>query len=163
MTDSDKIGQLTAKQEQAIELLLSGFSVSEVASKLEISRTTLYSWQEQDDFRKELARMRELLKAESENQIVGLTREAIEAVRAGLKSEDDSTRARTGLKMLEIIYGRRFEMLLKNTPDDDILSEIPPEKLTEAARHILFREDEKKKKTYIFPDNGRGPEAEPVK
>lgn len=48
------ISKLNSKQEQAIQLLASGTSVTQVANKVEVDRVTVYRWMNNRDFKREL-------------------------------------------------------------------------------------------------------------
>lgn len=50
----NNISKLNSKQEQAIQLLASGTSVTQVANKVEVDRVTVYRWMNDRDFKREL-------------------------------------------------------------------------------------------------------------
>lgn len=50
----NNISKLNPKQEQAIQLLASGTSVTQVANKVEVDRVTVYRWMKDRDFKREL-------------------------------------------------------------------------------------------------------------
>lgn len=50
----NNISKLNPKQEQAIQLLASGTSVTQVANKVEVDRVTVYRWMNDREFKREL-------------------------------------------------------------------------------------------------------------
>lgn len=51
--------KLSTKQQQAIQLLSSGDSITNVAKKLEVDRTTIYRWMNEKEFNRELDKLTE--------------------------------------------------------------------------------------------------------
>ena len=63
---------LTEKQLQAIPHLVASRSRSEAAKQAEIGRTTLYHWMEDEEFRKEIERLRDEALALAHVELKGL-------------------------------------------------------------------------------------------
>lgn len=88
---------LTPQQEQVAIMLASGVGVTEVADKANISRTTIYQWQQLTTFKcffnKRCSDMRSALTV----GLFGLASEALQVIKDCLNSEDDRVRLRTAI------------------------------------------------------------------
>lgn len=86
MTKNDETEQrLRPKNLKAIELLVSGDSITKISKKLKISRTTIYSWLGDPHFKAELTRLQRNIQKEVEATLLSLAPKAIELISACLQ------------------------------------------------------------------------------
>lgn len=122
----NNISKLNSKQEQAIQLLASGTSVTQVANKVEVDRVTVYRWMNDRDFKRELNKI-------IETYTSVLFFQAISELESILQTGKDVDK----LKCIEIILGLNGKNVGKNgnnvnfvnveTPEvsiDDLLKEL---------------------------------------
>lgn len=83
---------LTPIQEQTAILLASGESLSEVAEKLSVARSTIYQWQTQITFKCFYNKQCEDIRNYLENALMAFYQDAISAIRDSLKSSNESVR-----------------------------------------------------------------------
>lgn len=94
---------LTPTQERAAMLLASGESLTAVADKVSVNRSTIYKWQTlitfQCFFNRQCADYRNNLR----NGLFGLANDALEAIRQSLHSDNESTRLKAAMWLAEKI------------------------------------------------------------
>lgn len=92
---------LTPTQEQAAIMLASGESITSVAERLELNRSTIYEWQGiltfQCFFNKQCEMIRERMNAE----IFGLQEAAIQAIKESLSCNNESIRLKAATWIVE--------------------------------------------------------------
>ena len=92
---------LTAQQEQFITMLISGETISSIATELGVNRSTLYAWRDLETVQ---ARYNELVtevKGDLESGLLGLYSQAVGAVKECLESENDHTKLKVALWLIE--------------------------------------------------------------
>lgn len=94
---------LTPIQENAINLLLSGDTISSVAQKLKIDRSTIYQWQSKENFQAYYNYLNEKIKFTAESELIGLYNQAIQALKDSLNASNHSVRLRAACWLLEKI------------------------------------------------------------
>lgn len=92
---------LTPIQEQAAILLASGESITAVSERLNINRSTLYTWREFVAFKCFFNQQRADYRDTLVNGLFGIVDEALEAIRGCLKSDNDSTRLKAAMWVAE--------------------------------------------------------------
>ena len=96
-----KTQHLTDRQLVAIELIVTGTSLGDIATKLGLNRCTLSTWKNQPAFRETLTRLRaEALSATGE-ELRSLGEQCVAAIRAELR--DGPNKAAVALKVLQMI------------------------------------------------------------
>jgi len=111
-TESDTIDTinqqtgLTPLQEQTVILLLSGKNISTVSNTLNIDRSTIYQWQQKENFQAFYNNLQQKIKFETESGIMGMYDEAIEAIRNCLTSNNDSVRLKAAVWLIEVIKSK---------------------------------------------------------
>ena len=96
-----KTQHLTDRQLAAIELIVTGTSLGDVATKLGLNRCTLSTWKNQPAFRETLTRLRaEALSATGE-ELRSLGEQCVAVIRAELR--DGPNKAAVALKVLQMI------------------------------------------------------------
>lgn len=99
---SQKTG-LTSLQERCAVLLASGVRLSDVAKGVDVSRGTIYKWQNLVAFQC----FYNLMKADFKNYVEGclmnLQAQALEGINASLSSDNESTRLKASMWVLERI------------------------------------------------------------
>ena len=71
---------ITEKHNRAIELILEGRTMTEVAKLVPVSRTSLYEWLKDKDFKAELNRCEQRLKTELNREIGGKVKSCLEVI-----------------------------------------------------------------------------------
>ena len=88
---------LTPIQEQAAILLASGDTITTVAEKIGVNRSTLYKWQMKVTFQCFFNRQCKDYKDNLRNGLFGLAGEALNAIRGCLHSENETTRLKAAM------------------------------------------------------------------
>ena len=99
---------LTPKQEEAAIMLASGMTISIVADKLAISRTTLYQWHTLLPFQCFLNGQCGEVKSHLSNSMLAMCDDAIEAIRKSLNSDNESVRLKCAMWLIESIHEREI-------------------------------------------------------
>ena len=110
---------LTDKQLQALPYLVAAPSLSEAAKLAEVGRTTLYRWMEDDEFRRELERLRSEALDLAHVELKGLMLKATQVVSETMDDANPFVRLRAaqialsvGLKAVEVKeIQRRIQLL----------------------------------------------------
>ena len=113
---------LNNKQLQAISMLMDNMQKSEIASKLGVSRTTLYKWIDNEEFKLELDRRRQEISKHALSDLKGDTKQILEAVKElGYKAESEAVRLSALNSLLDRILGKataKQEIELSNTDNN---------------------------------------------
>lgn len=104
ITVSEATG-LTPTQEEACTLLASGSSVTDVATKLDVSRTAIYQWQRQTTFKVYFNKQRSVIQSTTLQGLFGMATEAIGAIRDSLHSEDEKVRLKAATYIVDKLQG----------------------------------------------------------
>ena len=113
---------LTDRQLAAIELIVTGTSLGDIATKLGLNRCTLSTWKNQPAFRETLTRLRaEALSATGE-ELRSLGEQCVAAIRAELR--DGPNKAAVALKVLQMIgveklFAQQVEDAIDNRDPDE--------------------------------------------
>ena len=99
-TESTLITGLSPTQEQVAILLASGESVTDVANKMNINRTTIYLWQQKINFQCFYNQQCKIIQDNIRNGLCGLYKEALEAVKDCLKSPNEALRLKTAMYVI---------------------------------------------------------------
>lgn len=94
---------LTPTQEQAAMLLASGESLTAVAEKVNVNRSTIYKWQTLITFQCFFNRQCADYRANLRNGLFGLADEALAAIRNSLHSDNESIRLKAAMWLTEKI------------------------------------------------------------
>ena len=113
---------LNNKQLQAISMLMDNVQKSEIASKLGVSRTTLYKWIDNEEFKLELDRRRQEISKHALSDLKGDTKQILEAVKKlGYEAESEAVRLSALNSLLDRILGKattKQEIELSNTDNN---------------------------------------------
>ena len=113
---------LNNKQLQAISMLMDNVQKSEIASKLGVSRTTLYKWIDNEEFKLELDRRRQEISKHALSDLKGDTKQILEAVKElGYNAESEAVRLSALNSLLDRILGKataKQEIELSNTDNN---------------------------------------------
>ena len=124
VTISEHTG-LTPTQEQAADLLASGVSVTDVAEKLNIARSTLYVWQKQTTFKVYFNKRCSDARSTLVVGLFGLADEALSTIRESLRSENEQVRLKAAmwitdkLQSIEIAQTDLIAVLKKESTYED--------------------------------------------
>ena len=88
---------LTPIQEQAAIMLASGENITSVSEKLNLNRSTIYQWQQKITFQCFFNFQRKEAKDTLKNGLLSLYKDALEAVKGCLASENESIRLKTAM------------------------------------------------------------------
>lgn len=94
---------LTPTQEQAAMLLASGETLTAVADKVNVNRSTIYKWQALITFQCFFNRQCADLRSNLRNGLFGLADEALTAIRNSLHSDNESVRLKAAMWLTEKI------------------------------------------------------------
>lgn len=103
-TESPKVNPLTGLtpvQERTATLLASGEKVSEVASKVQVSRTTIYQWNDLITFKCFMNQLRDEVQKYMNDSLVSMTEDALNVIRQSLTSENEGLRLKSATWLLE--------------------------------------------------------------
>ena len=107
-----QVKRLTAKQQQAISLLLSCKNDTEIAEELGVARQTVNNWKNKNQgFAAELDRQQQELNQENRLQLSGLVGQSIQVLRQSLASENERLRLSASIHVLKAtgLYGQDHE------------------------------------------------------
>lgn len=100
LTPAEQVTGLTPQQEQAAFLLASGESVTDVATKINVTRATIYLWLQKVGFKCFYNQQCQIIKDNIKNGIFGLYEDALQAVRDTLKSDNESARLKAAMYVI---------------------------------------------------------------
>ena len=104
MTNQDETGQLTIKQKQALELLLTGASLTEVAEKVGVARQTVSVWHNRDTrFIAELNRRRKELWVSNQDKLRQLVSDAVDVLADEMHGTDLHLRHKAAVAVLKAV------------------------------------------------------------
>ena len=92
---------LTPQQADACMMIASGESITKVAKKLKINRSTIYQWLKDMHFKKCLDEQCRENQEEARNMLRGMRLKAVETIRDLMSSGDEKTRLKASIWMLE--------------------------------------------------------------
>ena len=98
--DAEEV-KLTSQQQKALELLGTGKTITEVASSLDLNRTTIWRWTKTPEFQASLNTMIAEARVEVQQSLIALQEKAIEALKECLSSSNDMVRLKTALSVLD--------------------------------------------------------------
>ena len=100
---------LTPLQEKAVSLLVTGQNFTEVAINLNIDRGTLYNWFEKITFKAYYNRLCSEVKANVQNNLLGLYSDAMKAIETSLKSDNETIKLKAAVWLLEKLEAQKIE------------------------------------------------------
>jgi hypothetical protein len=95
-------------QLRAIDLLLHGFSDSQVAEKLDVDRSTIFRWRKTGFFARRLRVLRERLFEQSASRIQNLVQPSLEILIRQLKGSDEKLAIRAASTLLRLATNARI-------------------------------------------------------
>ena len=99
-TQSTLVTGLTAIQEQAAILLASGESVTDVAEKVSVNRTTIYQWQQKISFQCFYNQQCQIIQDNIRNGLFGLYGDALQALKDTLNSDNEPAKLKAAMYIL---------------------------------------------------------------
>jgi hypothetical protein len=104
LPQSSQLEQSSLNQRQwaAIDLLLMGKSLGEVARAIEIDPRTLYTWRQDERFAWELSRLRRELWGEAAERLAAMVHPALDILQQQLQERYDRTRFRAAAAVLRL-------------------------------------------------------------
>jgi len=138
MSENEQIekADLSFQQIRAIELLITGRSISAIAKELGIARNTLYAWLNDDHrFQNALNAQRKRLQAEVEDRLNALSEKAFEVFEKALEDQGEKNlRLRAAeiiLKGLGFLSGKKKEYHLLDKFEIDLRDRLKRGEITE--------------------------------
>jgi len=110
---------LNEKQLIAIQMLVTGRSMTTVARKLDVDRRTLHRWRQNETFRRELARLRRQLWSEATDRLRALVHPSLDVLEQELRKGYDRARYRAANAVLRHANLRKSTPLNADEPDID--------------------------------------------
>ena len=107
MTNINPNTGLTPKQEKAAYLLVSGKSITDTAKEIGIDRTTLYNWMEGYNYKAFYNKVCQEIQKNIVNGLWGLYDKAMQAISAGLESENESLRIKSAFWLIERLSDKK--------------------------------------------------------
>lgn len=95
-------GILTDRQKAAIELLVTGKSLSATARAIEVDRRTLYNWRQEERFREVLEDRRRELWDDASGRLVALVHPSLDVMEQHLADRYDRARFRAASAILKL-------------------------------------------------------------
>ena len=92
---------LTPLQEKAALLLVSGKNITEVTNEISIDRGTLYKWFDKIPFKAYYNKQCKEVKDNIENGLMGLYNDSIQAIKEGIKSNNEMIKLKTAFWLIE--------------------------------------------------------------
>jgi DNA-binding CsgD family transcriptional regulator len=92
---------LTPQQEQAASLLASGMAIQEVASRLDIHRSTLWHWRQRETFQAYLNTLRTESAQDTLGRLISLQADALATVARIMKDGSDATALKAARYVLD--------------------------------------------------------------
>ena len=93
--------KLTSQQQKALELLGTGKTITEVASSLDLNRTTIWRWTKKPEFQASMNTLIAEAREEVQQSLIALQEKAIETLKDCLSSSNDMVRLKTALSVLD--------------------------------------------------------------
>ena len=106
--------RLSNRQQEALPHLAAADSLAEGARRASLSRTTIYKWMEDDDFRAELSRVRAEMADLAQAEIQGLMLKAAAVIDQALDGDISPVKLRAALK---VRFGLNVERRLNRIDD----------------------------------------------
>ena len=127
-TDSEE-KRLSNRQREVLPHIAASDSLAEGARRANISRTTIYKWLEDDDFRAELSRVRAEMADLAQAEIQGLMLKATAAVDKALDGDISPVQLRAALGAINLALKVRYGLNLERRLNliDDALSMLRKE------------------------------------
>ena len=98
---------LTNKQLEAVDMLMDGLNKSAIADKLKVSRTTLYKWIENEEFKLELDRRKQKICNDALSDLKGSTKDLLKAVeKLAYTAENEGIRLQALNSLLDRTLGK---------------------------------------------------------
>ena len=112
---------LTPLQERAAYLLARGTSITEVATELDVSRNTIYSWQERPFFVAYYNKLRMEVRERMNNGLLSLADSAIYALYSILRGTNENLKLKASDLVIKAIQGQEIGFTTPKASMIDIL------------------------------------------
>lgn len=100
LTPVEQVTGLTPQQEQAALLLASGESVTDVASKVNVNRATIYLWLQKVGFKCFYNQQCQIIQDNIRNGLFGLYGDALQALKDTLNSDNEPAKLKAAMYIL---------------------------------------------------------------
>ncbi len=97
MKNTNPLTGLTPKQERAVQLQITGKSITQIAQELKIDRGTLYNWSEAINYQSYLNKLMAETQRQCEIDLLSLRGLSFEAIVSCLNSENEAIKIKTAM------------------------------------------------------------------
>ena len=130
---------LNQKHLDAIEELIKGESISNIAKKLKVSRASLYNWLDDEGFKLELDKRRQIISRNALNRVNIKVNEYLEGIEKIAKTTDNDNTALTAYGMLldRALGKATAKQDISLTNNDSVNEEINLDDLLDTADNVI--------------------------
>ncbi|MCB0553020.1 MAG: hypothetical protein KDD02_05665 [Phaeodactylibacter sp.] len=146
MKNVNKLTGLTEQQERAAQYFADGATMEGCAEELGVPLTALYEWQEKPTFQAYFNRLSWNLKQNIAVGVMGLYKDALDAIRASLQSENESVKLKTAMYVIERIDNLSIgttnaKEMIREQCKSTMFSEVSYERFDQEKYEQLCREN----------------------
>ena len=130
---------LNQKHLDAIEELIKGENISNIAKKLKISRASLYNWLDDEGFKLELDKRRQIISRNALNRVNIKVNEYLEGIEKIAKTTDNDNTALTAYGMLldRALGKATSKQDISVTNNDSVKEEVNLDDLLDTADNVI--------------------------
>ena len=130
---------LNQKHLDAIEELVKGENISNIAKKLKVSRASLYNWLDDEGFKLELDKRRQIISRNALNRVNIKVNEYLEGIEKIAKTTDNDNTALTAYGMLldRALGKATSKQDISVTNNDSINEDINLDNLLDTADNVI--------------------------
>ena len=130
---------LNQKHLDAIEELIKGENISNIAKKLKVSRASLYNWLDDEGFKLELDKRRQIISRNALNRVNIKVNEYLEGIEKIAKTTDNDNTALTAYGMLldRALGKATTKQDISVTNNDSVNEEINLDDLLDTADNVI--------------------------
>ena len=130
---------LNQKHLDAIEELIKGENISNIAKKLKISRASLYNWLDDEGFKLELDKRRQIISRNALNRVNIKVNEYLEGIEKIAKTTDNDNTALTAYGMLldRALGKATAKQDISVTNNDSVNEEVNLDDLLDTADNVI--------------------------
>ena len=130
---------LNQKHLDAIEELVKGENISNIAKKLKVSRASLYNWLDDEGFKLELDKRRQIISRNALNRVNIKVNEYLEGIEKIAKTTDNDNTALTAYGMLldRALGKATSKQDISVTNNDSVNEEVNLDDLLDTADNVI--------------------------
>lgn len=130
---------LNQKHLDAIEELMKGENISNIAKKLKVSRASIYNWLDDEEFKLELDKRKQVISRNALNRVNIKVNEYLEGIEKIAKTTDNDNTALTAYGMLldRALGKATAKQDISVTNNDSVNEEINLDNLLDTADNVI--------------------------